>query len=315
MHGRPGARVQEGERMEIFRGKDFFRYFRERPEELDGILAELGLKDAAARDTEQKIHALGKVFMQRGYFVRSERFFPRPHPYRQTLVKWPIRVSPMDDQSFAELTWYTWLHQRPPTPWVSIMSWIVALIVIAICLFPLAPHWVKLVVFYSSLSLLAFIAVLCVVRLILYGALWTAVGRHMWLFPNLFSDTVPIEQIFSPIFEEDVDYRTGKPFPAPLWYNRLVSVAAAGGAMYVVYSIAPEEGYGVKMKSQHDDLLEFFGIEDNLSIKGNATAEAAAANATAANATAANATAIVTAANATANATGGPEGGGGKSEL
>ena len=84
--------------MDVFRGKDFYAFLRKNPERMDAVLPEKqrGLK------TEEKIVALGKLMIEEQYFVRSERFFPRPYPGREKLVKWPIRVSQTDNQDFIE---------------------------------------------------------------------------------------------------------------------------------------------------------------------------------------------------------------------
>merc|ERR1719197_1556043 len=111
--------------MEIFRGKDFYSHFRAHPEEMDAVLGPAG-----DLSTEERIKKLGELYMRKGYFVKSERFFPRPHPGRTKLVKWPIRVIQADDQDFLEHSWFTWLHQRPPTPWVTIASWLLVAFVI-----------------------------------------------------------------------------------------------------------------------------------------------------------------------------------------
>ena len=44
-------------------------------------------------------------------------------------------------QSFAEEFFYAWQFERPASPWLFAMSALLVVVVMALCLFPLAPHW------------------------------------------------------------------------------------------------------------------------------------------------------------------------------
>lgn len=251
--------------MDVFRGKDFYRFLRQNPEKMDPVLPE----KQRALGTEEKIAALGNLMIEQQYFVRSERFFPRPYPGREKLVKWPIRVSQKDDQTFEESSFYTWLHQRPASPWVNFAAGAAVVLVLAACLFPLAPMWAKKVVFYVSLSVLILMFAVMMVRIVVYVACWVVAGKHIWLLPNILSDHLPANEIFFPLIEETRD-RHGKTLAAPSLVQRLGMVAAIIGACYWLYATAPEKGYGVSLKSQHDDLLDILGIESRR-IAGNTT--------------------------------------------
>jgi len=265
--------------MDVFRGKDFYRFLRQNPEKMDPVLPE----KQRALGTEEKIAALGNLMIEQQYFVRSERFFPRPYPGREKLVKWPIRVSQKDDQTFEESSFYTWLHQRPASPWVNFAAGAAVVLVLAACLFPLAPMWAKKVVFYVSLSVLILMFAVMMVRIVVYVACWVVAGKHIWLLPNILSDHLPANEIFFPLIEETRD-RHGKTLAAPSLVQRLGMVAAIIGACYWLYATAPEKGYGVSLKSQHDDLLDILGIESRR-IAGNTT-EGAGDTTSGANATA-----------------------------
>ena len=44
-------------------------------------------------------------------------------------------------QSFAEEFFYAWQYERPASPWLFALSALLVVVVMALCLFPLAPHW------------------------------------------------------------------------------------------------------------------------------------------------------------------------------
>ena len=44
-------------------------------------------------------------------------------------------------QAFAEEFFYAWQYERPASPWLFALSALLVVVVMALCLFPLAPHW------------------------------------------------------------------------------------------------------------------------------------------------------------------------------
>ena len=72
-------------------------------------------------------------------------------------------------------------------------------IIISICLFPIWPDYLKLVIFYISLVLLYILLGISVIRLVIWF-LFRLIGMEFWLFPNLNADVGPIES-FIPFYE------------------------------------------------------------------------------------------------------------------
>lgn len=60
--------------------------------------------------------------------------------------------------------------------------------VLGACLFPLAPNWAKVAVFYLSSGLLILILGLLLLRGTLAAVTWIVSGRTLWLLPNLLSE-------------------------------------------------------------------------------------------------------------------------------
>jgi len=243
--------IQNRSRVEIFRGQDLVSYLKENRKD-----AKVAPFLEGGKSEDDQVKALILLMMKKGLFSRSERLYKKPHPRRKKLTKFPRKVFLCEDQKFVEGGFYTWRVQRPPTPWINAASYLSVLLVLGCCLFPLAPYSVKIGVFYTSFSLLCFIFGIIFFRLAVYAIVWTALGKYVWVIPNLFADHVPINEIFSPMFEEEKNKR-GVPYPAPPMLKRFVAVGALVSALYAAYKHTPEKGYGAKIKSSGDDLFEF----------------------------------------------------------
>lgn len=63
-------------------------------------------------------------------------------------------------------------------------------IVIAACLFPLAPWWMRMAFVYMLMALLTALLATIVFRYLVFGVVWTLTGHSLWVFPNMMSDEV-----------------------------------------------------------------------------------------------------------------------------
>lgn len=63
-----------------------------------------------------------------------------------------------------------------------------AVVVVGACLFPLAPNWVKIGVFYLTAGLLCLILATLALRSALALSSWLLTGRTLWLLPNVLSE-------------------------------------------------------------------------------------------------------------------------------
>jgi hypothetical protein len=102
----------------------------------------------------------------------------------------PADITTCIVQSFQEEFFYAWQYEREASPWLYVFSALVVVVVIAACLFPLAPYPVRLGVVYTSMALLSAILAIIVVRSIIAGVSWVALGRSLWLFPYLLSEVL-----------------------------------------------------------------------------------------------------------------------------
>lgn len=64
----------------------------------------------------------------------------------------------------------------------------IAVAVLAACLFPLAPYKIKIMVVYLSMGLLITLVGAILIRGAVAGVTWMAAGRSFWLLPNVLSE-------------------------------------------------------------------------------------------------------------------------------
>lgn len=173
-----------------------------------------------------------------------------------------------------------------------ILSFAVAFAVILMCLFPLAPIWFKKVILYTCLAILGLFFVVFVVRLVVFAVVWIVAGRQFWILPNITSDEIPLDEVFSPMWAFDDLDAAGKVVGKIPLLSRLGAAGAAAALLVGLYYVAPEKGSAIKtINKAHGSILDLFDLYDTpkslAGQGGNATDAAtnATANATGADAT------------------------------
>jgi translocation protein SEC62 len=116
------------------------------------------------------------------------------------------------------------------------------------------------------------------VRVFVFAVVWIVFGRHFWVLPNITSDEIPIDEVFSPMWAfDDLDAGGNVVGKIPA-LNRLAAAGSAAAMLAALYAIAPEKGSAIKsINRAHGSILDLFDLYDTP--KGLA---GAAANATAA---------------------------------
>ena len=172
---------------------------------------------------------------------------------------------------------YIWQHAAPRTLGSVLGPALLVLGVFGATLLPVAPYLVKLGVLYTAMALLALLFFLSVLRLAIFIACWIALGRALWLLPNLYSDDVPITAILRPLWGEE----KGKPGDAtPGLAKRLSVCAVVLGTAYSLYCAAPDsEGLASNLKGANQSLLEMLNLHEapkSIAATGNTTGVMAA---------------------------------------
>lgn len=288
--------VSEQERVEFFRGKDFVRALRKhhRPT-LDELVppgsandegeekqiepGSFSSRDEARRtlvrrakfSVDTRAERLGDAMLQNGYFSRVERRYNKyPLKHGKKRVKFPKYLEPCAEQSFDKDGFYAWRYERPASAWSYVYSALLVIAVLACCLFQVAPSRVKLVVFYSTLSLFGLLVSTLLIRALLFAIVWTLTGKYFWLLPNLLSDDAPT--VFKPLYKFDKTHGES----TPLW-KRLSFVGALSAAIGASYFSSPS-GTTAKVSDAtryaHDQMLDLLNLrQDMSSINGSTFAE------------------------------------------
>lgn len=277
--------VLGGERYELFRGKDLVRWLKAHP---DKVLPAVAGK-AAEGEPEELARHLGTLLLHRRLALRVDRLIKKPLPGSKKLVKFPRKLAQLPAEqamTFADDGFYIWLYERPASPWAWIWTALIPLGVVGACLFPLAPNWAKVAVFYLSSGLLFLILGVLLIRSVLALVTWVATGNTVWLLPNLSSEDVPITQLHKPFISVE---RPAADAPRK-WANhpltRLAVGAAVAGLLYVLYSHAPDKASITTEASRYrDEVMDWLGLQrEGQQRLGNGTdaKNAAAGNVTAA---------------------------------
>ena len=204
------ARLEDS-RVDYFRGKDLYRALKARPEIIDEYAPKLtGVPTPTApteKDRAKQITAMGQELLKRGYFVKCDRVYKTARPGRTKRVKFPkfLHQVPRAAQTFTEdgEGFYSWTYDQPMSWTFVIISFLVAFMVILMCLFPLSPIWFKKLILYFCLAILGLFFVVGVVRVFVFAVVWIVFGRHFWVLPNITSDEIPIDEVFSPMWAFD----------------------------------------------------------------------------------------------------------------
>lgn len=258
-------------RVEFFRHKDAVEFLAARPELL-GLAGAKPLPEAGSQQARAAAGAVLELLVRRRAAVRAERIYWKPRPGMKRVAKFPKKIrqvadgSPATDaegqRADASNTFYAWTFDRPSSPWALVGSALIAVAVIAACLFPLAPRWVKLGVVYVSGGLLAVLLGLLLVRGVLAGVTWAATGKALWLFPNLMDDDKGFKEAFLPRFAWCGRGGLPEGAPAPL-YARAAAVLAVAGVAGALLHFGPDAAVAAKRaRAAHDALLESLNLHD-----------------------------------------------------
>ncbi|GFH11475.1 uncharacterized protein HaLaN_06976 [Haematococcus lacustris] len=94
----------------------------------------------------------------------------------------------LQDQQWDEDAFYAWKYERPTSMWYYLGIGAIPVVVIAACLFPLAPWWARVALVYVLSGLLVLLMGVLVLRYTVFGIVWVLSGSSLWIFPNLMSD-------------------------------------------------------------------------------------------------------------------------------
>ncbi len=228
---------------------------------------------------EKQIDQAATALLRRGFLVRCQRKFLKPPPGQKRLIKFPKKVLPVPGpaaQEFAEDAFYCWTYDKPTPTWVYIVSALCALGVILVCLFPVAPSWIKIGVVYLLSGVLALMIGSLVVRGLIALSSFIFTGNTVWILPNVLDDNIPVAQLFTPLISiEEPDIETTKAL-ATHWLTRVAIAGSVATLTYVLYTKSPgQEAVKRNAFKYRDELFEFLNVHNtrNMIAGKNTTAE------------------------------------------
>lgn len=235
-------------RVEYFRGKDFVSFFKNH----------LELKEVLGTEySSLEAEDIGNLLIRRNLIVRCDRVVKTVRPGKKKLSTWPAHLELFQEQEFSENdSFFAWTFEKRRPLWQTILSFLVPVITVACCLFPIFPHWCKLLVLYSCLGFLSVIFSTLFLRWVIFGILWVLLGKRFWFFPNILAEEATFSELFRFWPQPNKDEE-----PAPKWTARLAFACIIFLVLWVSIRHAPDEAARARYQKQVyniiDDVLEW----------------------------------------------------------
>ncbi|XP_016469805.2 uncharacterized protein LOC107792127 isoform X1 [Nicotiana tabacum] len=237
--------VLQETRVEYFRGKDFVSFVRNH----------LELKDILELDRSLEPEDVANILLKKNLLVRCDRVVKTVRPGKKKLSTFPAHLEIYHDQVFSENdAFFAWTFVKRRPLWQTLLSFCWPVLTLAICLFPVYPHQVKLLILYSCAGLLLLILCLLLLRAMVFGAFWILLGKRVWLFPNILAEEATLKELFQFWPQKDEGER-------PKWTARLFYTIVAVVAILILRHHAPDEAararYQRRVSNIIDDVLEW----------------------------------------------------------
>jgi translocation protein SEC62 len=150
-------------------------------------------------------------------------------------------------RDFDESGYFTWLYEGNKTMRHLMTAGLVMGFLCCVC-FPIWPSFLKVFVWYMSVSLLLFIFFLITSRAVLFLVVWV-VGWELWVLPNLFDESLGFVDSFKPV----ISVESTKPGQLP--YRLGVGLAVGSFCYWAVTQPSEFDGF---VKGQGDFLKDLY---------------------------------------------------------
>ena len=181
---RSGLKVKEAVQYE--RRVDYFKGAKL----VDALLSPKNKLKEAPVKSRAEAAKLAQDLLKASYFHRSQRV---THAHSR---RWELELL---NGPFEEDGLYTWLYEGSKTK-LYLMTIGMLVGALGLCMIQIWPLWLKIGVWWCSVTFLTTFGILCVVRLVLFCLMFIVGFRGIWLFPNLFDDNQTFAGSFMPIF-------------------------------------------------------------------------------------------------------------------
>uniref|UniRef100_A0A7N0VBF7 Translocation protein SEC62 n=2 Tax=Kalanchoe fedtschenkoi TaxID=63787 RepID=A0A7N0VBF7_KALFE len=237
--------VLQETRVEYFRGKDFVKFLTNHPE----------VKEVLESNNNLEIEDIGNILLGKSLLVRCDRVVKTPRPGKKKLSTWPAHLEIFPEQVFSENdAFFAWTFEKKNPLWQTLLAFFWPVLTLGICLFPVYPHWCKLLILYLCAGILLLILSLLLVRASVFGVTWVVLGKRVWFFPNILADEATLGELFQFWPKKDEEER-------PKWTARLFYAILAVVAILLLRHHTPDEAarsrYQKRVSNIIDDVLEW----------------------------------------------------------
>lgn len=133
--------------------------------------------------------------------------------------------------SVASDTVYVWTIDEPQT-WNRVKLAVIVFAILGAVLHPIWPTWLRVAVWWLSVTVLVVLVGFFFIRTLLFCTLWLF-GIDCWILPNLFEEVEEFGQLFRPVFH------VGRSGPGQAW-TRVLAWALVAAVAYWVHDKAAE---------------------------------------------------------------------------
>jgi len=176
MRGNNGVKIRQGielgKRIEYFKGQKLIDWLIESDFDIDDE------KDAIK---------FGRLMIRHQYIHRSDK-----SPENKKLLR-PTKAQDWDNKGY-----YTWMYEGSKT-FSHLMTGALIVVFLACTCFPIWPKWMKVAIWYCSVTLLIIFFLISVVRLIIFLIFWIF-GVEFWVLPRLYDESITFAQSFVPLY-------------------------------------------------------------------------------------------------------------------
>lgn len=138
-------------------------------------------------------------------------------------------------KDFEETGYFTWVYEGDKTFSHFMTSLLIGGFLFCVC-FPIWPNFLKVFVWYMSVTMLIFIFFLIAFRGVCFLGLWV-LGWEFWFLPNLFDESLGFVDSFKPVITIE------KTKPGQLMYRVGVAVAFSSFCYWAVTQPSEFDGF------------------------------------------------------------------------
>jgi len=138
-------------------------------------------------------------------------------------------------KDFDETGYFTWVYEGDKTFSHFMTTLLIGGFLFCVC-FPIWPNFLKVFVWYMSVTMLIFIFFLIIFRGFLFLLLWV-LGWEFWFLPNLFDESLGFVDSFKPVISIE------KTKPGQLMYRVGVAVAFSSFCYWAVTQPSEFDGF------------------------------------------------------------------------